>query len=169
MKTFKAIMPALIVIASGAFLLGATPEYGVQGALSFPTGDLSDSASVGLQGGGHAQWNFGSGHGIMARADLTLYGQHHGSSDTSVGFGGDYTYHLDQNRRGLYFLGGLSVLDYHWTDQYGYSHTDASLGPDLGVGYDLDRHVGLQARYTFHSGANSTALNSLNLGVTYPF
>lgn len=169
MKPLKVLMPALLVIASGAFLLGASPQFGVQGALAFPMGDLSDSANVGVQAGGHARWDFGRGHGLMARGDVTVYGQNNGSSDTSLGIGADYTYHVDQNRRGFYLLGGLSVVDYHWDTRDGYSHTDSSLGPDLGIGFDLNRNLGLQARYTFHSGSYSSDLNSLNLGVTYTF
>lgn len=169
MKFNKAAMTVMLAIASGAFLAAATPQWGVQGALAFPQGDLSDSASVGLQGGGHARWDFGQGHGLMARGDLTLYGQRHGFSDDSLGIAADYTYHLDRNRRGLYFLGGLSLVDYHWDARDGRSHTDTVLGPDLGVGYDLNRNVGLQGRYTFHSASGSSSLDSLNLGVTYTF
>jgi len=163
------VMPFMLVIASGAFLAGATPQWGVQGALAFPQGDLSDSAAVGLQGGGHARWDFGQGHGLMARGDLTLYSQRHGFSDDSLGAAADYTYHLDRNRRGLYLLGGLSLVDYHWSTRDGQSHSDTVLGPDLGVGYDLNRNLGLQGRYTFHSASSSSNLNSLNLGVTYSF
>ncbi len=169
MRPSKAIIPVLITLASGAILAGATPRWGVQAALAVPTGDLSDTSSTGLQVGGHAKWNFGAGHGIMARADLTLYGQRYGFSDRSLGAGADYTYHLDRNQRGFYVLGGLSVVDYHWSTLDNRSHTDTALGPDLGVGYDLSRNLGLQARYTFHSGSDSSNLNSLNLGVTYTF
>jgi hypothetical protein len=124
---------------------------------------------MGLQVGGHGKWDLGQGHGIMGRADVTFYGEKFGYSDKSWGAGADYTYHLDHNRHGFYVLGGLSVMDYHWSTLDSQSHTDTALGPDVGVGYDLDRHLGLQARYTFHNGSDSNTLSSLNLGVTYSF
>ena len=163
------LMTSLLALASAALLAGATPRYGVQGALALPEGDLSDTSSAGIQVGGHALWDFGRGHGIMGRADLTLYSQHHDESNTSLGVGADYTYHVEGRRHGFYLLGGLSLMDYHWSSLDDRSHTDTSLGPDLGVGYDLDRNFGVQARYTFHTGAESSDLNSLNLGVTYTF
>jgi hypothetical protein len=168
MKVLRIVMPALFLAVSGTFLAATEPQWGVQGALSFPAGDLSDSAHVGVQGGGHARWNFGQGNGLMARADVTLYGSKYGSNDSSVGVAADYTYHLGRNQRGLYLLGGLSVLDYSWSRDDNPSRSDTSLGVDLGVGYDLDRHVGLQARYTSHNTSGST-LSALNLGITYSF
>jgi hypothetical protein len=168
MKSRKVILPLVLAIASGAFLAAAQPQWGVQGALSVPTGDLSDSANLGISGGGNAKFDFGRGNGLMARGDLTFYGQKDGFSDSSAGVAADYTYHLDHRQRGIYFLGGLSVLDYRWSRSDGSNYDSSALGLDLGVGYDVDRHVGLQARYTAHSVSDSE-LDALNLGVTYTF
>ena len=154
------LLPAMLVAGS---LAAASPELGVQGALAVPTADLSDSAGLGIQGGANARWNFGAGHGIMGRADLTLYSGKNGSTDSSFGLAADYTYHPDHNGRGVYVLAGLSLLSYSAGHR-----SDSALGLDLGVGYDVDRHIGYQIRYTTHN-INSATLASLNLGVTYAF
>jgi len=157
------LLPALLTAVTG--LAAATPEWGVQGALAVPTADLSSSAGLGLQGGANAKWNFGGGHGVMGRADLTLYSGKDGANDSSFGVAADYTFHPDRNARGVYFLGGLSFLTYsagHGTGSVN------GFGLDLGVGYDQDRHIGYQIRYTTHS-INSATLASLNLGITYTF
>ena len=157
------LLPALLVAGTG--LAAAAPEWGFQGALAVPTADLSSSAGLGLQGGANGRWDFGGGHGIMGRADLTLYSGKDGANDSSLGVAADYTFHLDRNRRGVYFLGGLSFLTYsagHGTGSVN------GFGLYLGVGFDQDRHIGYQIRYTTHS-INSATLASLNLGVTYTF
>ena len=66
----------LVILAMGGALALSAQDvrFGVQGALSLPTNDLSDNANTGLQLGGHAKWDFRHGHGLMARADLTFYG-----------------------------------------------------------------------------------------------
>ena len=64
-------------------------------------------------------------------------------------------------------LAGLSDQNYH-TGFPDFSRNDNGLGIDLGVGYDLDRHTGLQARYTTNSFSGYT-YSALNLGVTYTF
>ena len=168
MRAPQAMLTSILVLASSACLFAQDPQWGVQGALSLPAGDLTDSAAPGLQGGAHLRWDFGNGHGLMARGDLTLFGQKEGYSSSSFGVGADYTYHVERNRRGLYFLAGLAVVNYHWYQDDGTPRNDADLGLALGVGYDLDRHVGFQARYTTSSGAGSS-LDALNLGVTYTF
>ena len=160
MRIRTLLLPTLLAAGS---LAAGTPEWGIQGALAVPTADLADSAGMGIQGGANAKWDFGGGHGIMGRADMTLYSGKNGSTDSSFGVAADYTYHPEHNGRGLYFLGGLSLLN------YSAGHGSSSgLGLDLGVGYDQDRHIGYQIRYTTHS-IDSATLASLNLGVTYTF
>ena len=168
MRMSTIMLPAALAFASCALLSGAEPQWGVQGALVFPSGDLSHSAGPGLDVGGHARWNFGEGHGLMARADLTLFGQNNGYSDSSFGVGADYTYHLSRGQRGVYFLGGVSVVDYHWTPWDGQSRSDSNLGLDLGVGYDVDRNLGFQLRSTSNGGSGSN-LDALSLGATFSF
>lgn len=158
----------LLLIAGSALALGAqTPRFGVQAAISMPTNALGDNADAGLQLGGHARWDFRGGHGVMGRADLTLYGQNHDVDVTNLAAAADYTFHLERGQQGAYLLGGLSLQSYH-TSFPGFSHNDSGLGLDLGAGYDLDRHLGLQVRYTTTSFSDFT-YSALNLGVTYTF
>jgi hypothetical protein len=158
---------AILTMSAAFFLAAAEPQFGVQAGLSLPSGDLSDNGYLGPYLGGHARWYFGGGHGLMARADLTFYGSNNSISVTGFGVGADYTYHLDQRLEGLYFLAGLTQESFH-TSYPGYSSNDNALGIDFGVGYDMDRHLGLQARYETHN-LNHMTYSALDLGVTYSF
>lgn len=158
---------AILTMGTALSLAAQEPRVGVQGALSFPSGDLSQNAYLGLQAGAHAKWNLNQGHGLMARGDVTLFSQNNGANVTGLGLGVDYTYHLERSQVGPYVLGGLSVQNYHTSFQ-NYSRNDSALGINLGAGYDLDRHLGLQARYTTHNMGDYTYA-AFNLGVTYTF
>ncbi|WP_306598694.1 outer membrane beta-barrel protein [Geothrix sp. 21YS21S-2] len=160
-------LPILLTCLAGGSLAAQDFRLGVQGGLVLPSGDLSDSASLGLQVGGHARWDFGRGHGLMARADLTSFGRKDGYGSSSLGIGADYTYHFDRARRGVYVLAGLSAQNYSRDFPDGTSR-DSGLGIDLGAGYDLDRNLGLQARFTSVNAGHDT-LTALCLGVTYTF
>ena len=167
MKLLHAVLPMALLAAGGILQSAEPPRFGVQGAISAPAGDLSDSSNLGLQLGGHAKWDFRYGQGLMARADLTLYGAKDGISTTAFGGGADYLYHVDQDQLGFYLLAGLTFLNYNFS---GANHPDSSsgFGVDAGVGYDLDEHVGGQVRFTSHNQDGST-LSALNFGVTYTF
>jgi hypothetical protein len=158
---------AILIMGTALALSAQEVRFGVQGALSLPAGDLTDNAGAGLQLGGHARWAFNGGHGIMARADATFFNEKYGVTVSDLAFAGDYTYHFERRQRGLYILGGLSQQTYR-TSYHGDSRHDSGLGLDLGAGYDLDRHVGLQARYTNNS-FNDFTYSALNLGITYTF
>lgn len=159
----------LAILTMGAALSLSAQEvrFGVQGALALPAGDLSDNADAGLQVGAHARWDLTQGHGLMARTDVTSFGQNDGVNVTDLAFAVDYSYHFERRQRGLYILGGLSEQNYHTSFQ-GYSRNDSGLGFDLGAGCDLSRNVGLQARYTINNFSYAT-YSALNLGVTYTF
>ena len=158
----------LFFALGGTLALSAqTPHFGVQGALSLPTNRLSDNGNTGLQLGGHAKWDFRGGHGLMGRADVAFYGQNHDIDVTNLAAAADYTYHLERGDQGAYLLGGVALQHYH-TSFPGNSRNDGGLGLDLGAGYDLDRHLGLQVRYTTAS-FNDFTYSALNLGVTYTF
>ena len=163
MRFTNYILAAVACGLMAAPLAAQDVRFGVQGAVSFPTGDLSDVANLGLQLGAHARWNFHEGHGLMARVDLTSYSRNDGYGSSSLGAGADYTYHLSRNQRGFYFLAGLSVQDYSRDFPDGTAH-DSGLGLDLGAGYDLDRNFGLQARVTSIDAGHAT-LAALCLGV----
>jgi hypothetical protein len=160
-------MLAILVMGTALSLSAQEVRFGVQGALSLPANDLADNADAGLQLGGHARWDFGRGHGVMARADATFFGQNDGVTVNDLAIAADYTYHFERRQRGLYVLAGLSEQNYR-TSYQGYSQNNSGLGFDIGAGYDLDRHVGLQARYTTNSFDFAT-YSALNLGVTYTF
>jgi hypothetical protein len=157
----------VFALATALSLSAEVPHFGVQGGVSLPAQDLADNASLGLQLGGHARWNFKHGQTLMARADMTLYDQNNNTNVTTFGVGADYIYHLERRPSGLYLLAGLSNQNYH-TSFTNSSRNDSGLGIDLGAGYDLDRHLGLQARYTTHS-FNGLTYAALNLGATYTF
>lgn len=163
-----AILPVMLVLAASPAALHAAdpPALGVQAAVAFPVGDLPDVAKPGILLGGHGRWDFGGGHGLMARADLGLYASKDGASTNSFGAAADYTYHVDHNRRGLYLLAGVSFMNY--SISRGSSASRSGFGPDLGIGYDLTRNLGIQARYTTHSLDGAT-MASLNLGATWTF
>jgi len=158
---------AILIIAGALPLPAAEPHFGVQGGLSVPVNDLSSNAYIGVQAGAHGRWDFEHGHGLMVRGDMTLYAQNGGTSVTDLAVAADYTYHLERRLNGLYLLAGLSQDSYH-TSYSSYSRSDSGLGLDLGAGYDLDHHLGLQARYVTHSYSGLT-YSALNLGATYTF
>ena len=166
MNMLRSVVPAAILVLGGTALSAQEVRVGVQGALAFPANDLTDVANLGLQLGGHARWDFGGGHGLMARADLAFYGSKDGASTTSFGGGADYTYHVDHNRRGLYLLAGATFASYSISG--GGTASRSGLGFDVGAGYDLTRNLGLQLRYTTHNLDHAT-MSSLNLGATWSF
>jgi hypothetical protein len=165
LNVLKALIPVALVVAAAAPLAAQDAQVGGQAALAFPVNDLTNIAELGLTVGAHARWDFGHGHGLMARGDVALYGSKNGFNTNSYAAGADYTYHIDHNRRGLYFLGGLSFMTYS-VSHGGSNHS--GLGISLGAGYDLTRNLGLQMRYTTHSVDHGT-FSSLNLGATYTF
>jgi hypothetical protein len=158
---------AILIMGTAVSLSAQDFRLGVQGAVSVPTGDLNDNASMGLQLGGHVRMDLRGGHGLMGRADLTFYGQNNSISVNDLAVAVDYTYHVERRQQGFYVLAGLSQQNFH-TSFPGSSRNDNGLGIDLGAGYDLDRHLGLQARYTSNSFTDLT-YSALNLGVTYTF
>jgi len=167
MRSTRFLLPMLLTCCAVAPLAGQDVRFGFQGGLAVPAGDLSDSADLGLQAGVHAKWDLGSGHGLMARADLTSYSRKDGYGSASFAVGADYTFHFNRDQRGPYLLAGLSVQNYSREVPDGTEH-DNGLGLDVGVGYDLDRHFGLQARITTLSASHAD-LNALILGFTYSF
>lgn len=162
----KSVM--ILTLGTALSLSAAEPRFGAQAALSFPVSNLSDDGNVGLQLGGHARWHFKQGHGLMARADVAFYGSNNDTSVNAWGVAADYTYHVEQRPQGLYLLAGLSHLNYH-ASYNNHTWNDGNLGFDLGAGYDLDKHLGLQVRYTSTSLDHNRTYGALNLGATYTF
>jgi hypothetical protein len=167
MRLIHAAFPLLLAMLASPSLSATEVQFGVQGGLALPMGDLSDAASLGLGFGGHGRYDLGSGHGLMGRVDFTFFGQKGGLSTTDLGIAMDYTYHLDRHRRGVYLLAGVSLQDYSFS-RSGHSFSRNGLGVDLGAGFDVDRNLGFQARVTTHN-IDSATFTALNLGVTYTF
>lgn len=166
MKNLRRALTCLVLAGSASLLSAVTPDFGVQGALAIPAGDLSDGANLGIQGGGHAWWHFQGGHALMARVDATFYGSKDGLTVNSFGVAADYTFFPESRGRGLYLLGGLSFLRYELSAEL--SDSRNKLGLDLGVGYQFNRALGMQLRYTTHE-IDSLTFASANVGVTYTF
>lgn len=157
----------LLILGAGLALSAQEVRFGVQGALSFPSHDLGDRADTGLQVGGHALWDLARGRELVARVDATSFGQNHDLKVRELAIGADYLYHFEGRPRGAYALAGLAAQSFH-TSRTGHSSNDSGLGVDLGAGYDLNRNLGLQARFTTTS-LSSISYDALNLGVTYTF
>jgi hypothetical protein len=158
---------AILILGTALSLSAQDVRFGVQGALALPDNDLTDNADAGLQLGGHVRWDFGQGNGVVTRVDATWFGQNDGVTVNDLAIAADYTYHFERRQRGLYVLAGLSEQNYR-TSYQGFNQNDSGLGFDLGAGYDLDRHLGFQARYTTNNFSDYT-YSALNLGVTYTF
>jgi hypothetical protein len=167
MRLIHAAFPLMLAVLASTSLGAKEVQFGVQGGLALPMGDLSDASSLGLGFGGHGRYDLGSGHGLMGRLDYTFFGQKGGVSTTDLGIAMDYTYHLDRHRRGAYLLAGVSLQNYSFSHS-GNSFSRSGLGVDLGVGLDVDRNLGFQARVTSHN-IDSGTFTALNLGVTYTF
>ena len=157
----------ILMMGTALSLCAEDVRFGVQAGLAIPAADLSNNGSLGIEAGGHAKWNIGNGHGLMPQANINIYTANHSVNVTGLSLACDYTYHVEQRPTGFYLLAGLNEATYH-TSWSNHSSNDTSLGIDLGLGYDLDRHMGMQARYTSNS-FNSVTYGALNVGVTYTF
>ena len=159
----------LACLSLGSLPLAADGEarFGVEGGLALPNGNLSTAADTGFEIGAIGRWEMGGGRGVTARIDLDFFAQKAGITTSSLGVAADYTFHLTGGDHGPYFLVGASVLDYS-QNHNGATNSTNSLGLDLGVGVDIDTHLGLLARWTSHYLEHST-WTVLNLGVTYTF
>ena len=145
----------LPILCAGLLPLAAQDfQLGVQGAVAFPGGDLQDAAGPGLQLGGHLRWNFGQGHGLMARVDWTSFGDHDGVSTFPAPPWRPTTPTISTAPSGVYLLPGCHA-DLP-PGLPGRPVNNSGLGLDLGLGYDLDRHLGLQARMTSSSMDHAT-------------
>ncbi len=162
--------PFLRALAAAALLIGPAahagdPAWGLQGQVSIPQGDLSDVANMGLGVGGHALWDFGSGHALRARLDYTFYSEKSKTTTSMLGLGADYNYYFSGRQREFYLIAGLGSHSYH---QSGDEGTRSGVGFAFGVGYQVDAHVGGELRYTTTNVKDNTMI-ALNLGVTYRF
>ena len=164
-RTF--LLAGLVGLASLPLAADGDSRFGLEGAVSLPSGNLSTTANNGFEFGGIGRWEMSGGRGLTGRIDLNLYAEKYGVTTTSIGIAADYTFHLTGSQRGPYFLIGPSVLDYS-QNLANTTLNSSSLGLDLGLGVDMDDHLGILARWTTHY-IDHTTWTVLNLGLTYTF
>jgi len=161
------LFAGLAAFASLPLAADGESRFGFEGAVALPSGNLSTTANNGFEVGAIGRWDMGGGRGLTGRIDLNLYAEKYSVTTTSLGIAADYTFHLTGSQRGPYFLIGPSILSYSQSVANA-TLNSSTLGLDLGLGVDLDDHVGILARWTSHY-INHTTWTVLNLGVTYTF
>ena len=161
------LLAGLVGMASLPLAAEGEPRFGVEAAVAFPSADLTTNTNNGIELGGIGRWDLRGGLGLTARVDWNFYAQKYGISTSSLGVAADYTFHLTGTGTGPYVLGGLSVLNYSQNIP-GADLNSSTLGLDLGFGVDVDRHLGILARWTSHRVSGNT-WTVLNLGATYTF
>lgn len=155
-------------------------QWGVQGGLNIPVGDLSTALDgrLGISVGGHAGLFYGDGHELRPRVDYTRYeggyfpvGNSLGKNTIEAfGLGADYVFYTDLRPRGLYLTMGLG---YQWwtVDPRGLPSTHTgSLSVAAGAGFRFNRTFGLEGRFTTGQFRSSDgAANALQLVGTLRF
>jgi hypothetical protein len=159
---------ALLGLAAHPLRADGDGRFGFEAAVSAPSGNFSDSANNGIEVGGIGRWDLGGGgRDITGRIDLNLYPQKYGISTSSLGVAVDWDFHFTGTHHGPYFLIGGSLLDYSQNVPND-NLNSSTLGLDLGLGVDIDDHLGILARWTTHY-VDHTTWTVLNLGFTYTF
>ncbi|WP_005033077.1 outer membrane beta-barrel protein [Holophaga foetida] len=140
---------ALMLVGSG--LQAQEAEFGVQGGLQIPMGDLGTTLdhSMGYVFGAHLGLYYGDGHEFRPRVDYQSYNGHYDSTgqktDVSAwSLGADYVYYTEQRRKGLYLTMGLQYNS--WDVDPGGSKSGVALA--AGAGYRLDRYWSFEGRFT---------------------
>jgi len=165
-----ALLPLLLTLPLCAQTPGR-PTFGFSAQLNAPTGDLQTDTDKGLGAGLSflVQWNLGHGHALRPRLDVNVfnvstYEPSHSNYRESrnlsaVGLGVDYLYYVSGTPRGFYLTAGAGVtrwdLAYTTSDRNGNSYTSSydssknttSLGLAAGLGWQITRVFGLEARF----------------------
>lgn len=163
----------LALMLVGASLQAQSAEFGGQGGLQIPAGDLGTTLdhNVGYIFGAHVGIYYGDGHELRPRVDYQSYNggwhQENGSfvkTDVSAwSLGADYVYYTEQRRKGLYLTMGLA---YNFWDVSNGSSKD-SLALAAGAGYRLNKNWSFEGRFTtgqFRSdNGQATALQAVAL------
>lgn len=149
-------------------------RFGVQVHANLPTADLKEAADskAGAGGGFHMTWDLGGGNVIRPRIDYVVYPENKNFPDYSVSAsvsgkakvdnlsaGADYLYFFEGKDTGFYLTGGISWNRFKYDYDYQYkvgpatvtgsaSSTANKVGGAAGVGFNLNRHFGVEARYT---------------------
>jgi len=140
---------ALLLVGSG--LQAQEAEFGAQGGIQIPLGDLGSTLgnNFGYNLGGHLSLYYGDGHELRTRVDYQSYGGAYDSSGhktdvSALGLGADYVYYTEQRRKGLYLTMGLG---YQWWSVSPGS-TSSSVALAAGAGYRLNQQWSFEGRFT---------------------
>lgn len=196
MSLLRKMIP-LIMLATP--LCAQDVRFGVQVHANLPSADLKDAADskAGAGGGFHMTWDLGGGSVIRPRVDYVAYPENKNFPDYSLSAtangkskldnlsaGADYLYFFEGKDTGFYVTGGLSwnrwKFDYDYTYKIGNvtvsgssSQTANKVGGAAGVGYNLNRNLGFEARYTAskfkNAGGGDVNAAAVQLSASYRF
>ena len=176
MKTTR-LASLIALLATTLSLQAEAPRFGVQGAFNIPLGELKDyvdskpAAGVGV----HGTFDLGDGHMVRPRLDYSIYPEAAllatKQKASNFGLGGDYLYFIAEKPEGLYFTGGLAVMRwvFEQTEPVATSSNTTKLALTLGLGYQWNATVGLEARYLRSRVSSVFSSDVLQTGVTIRF
>jgi hypothetical protein len=189
----------LAVLMITAPLAAQDFRFGVQLHANLPSADLKDAADskAGFGGGAHMTWDLGGGSVIRPRIDYVVYPENKNFPDYSISAsangkakldnlsaGADYLYFFEGKDTGFYITGGISwnrwKFDYDYTYRIGNQTLSGSssrsankVGGAAGVGFNLNRNFGVEARYTAskfeNAGGGQVNAGAVQLAASYRF
>ena len=183
--TLRTLALITATLAAPALCAQDAPRFGLQAGLNLPMGDLKDAvdSKVGLNIGAHMALDFKGGHMLRPRVDYTWFPEYSVSGGgasastkfSSLSLGADYLYYVDGRPQGLYFTGGLALVQWKAESSASYlgisasgSQTTTKLGLAVGAGYQFNKTVGAEVRYQM-SKAWEGNLDAIQVGVTFQF
>ena len=144
-------------------------RFGTQYSISTPIKYLSNKAGLGLQLGGHAKLEINSDYSLMTRIDIAKYIHNNGTNIVNLNLGADCIYHFENHQVGPYLTAGINQQSYRTSFSDGTATKNSNgIGSSIGMGYDIDRYLGVQTRYVI-SRINHKNYSTMNIGVTYTF
>jgi len=171
-------LAALAAAALAAPLKAEEPRIGVEGLVNAPLGDLKDfvDSKPGFSVGVLGTFDLGAGNMLRPRLDYTSYPNANlanlRNEASNVALGCDYLYFFAQRPEAFYLLGGLSAVRWSFSTDAGFGKvsTDTTkVGLTLGGGYQWNRTVGTELRYTTSRIDSGFTANALQGGVTIRF
>ena len=168
----------LAAVALAAPLKAEEPRFGVQALVNAPLGDLKDfvDSKPGVGVGVHGTFDLGLGNMVRPRLDFNVYpeanfpGLKNNASNLSLG--ADYLYFIAGRPEGLYLTGGLAAVRWSFSQDAGFGKvsTDTTkLGLALGAGYQWNRTVGGELRFTSSKVDSGFQADALQVGVMLRF
>ena len=149
-------MITTVLAFCGVCTSAQTVQFGVQGGLNLPLGDLDKAVDgrLGFTLGGHAGLYYGNGHELRPWADFTYYsggwqpvnGSFAKNTISAFGAGADYLYYTETRPQGIYLTMGLGFQNWTVNPDQGPSTSKTSLSLAAGTGYRFNRSVAAEAR-----------------------